>query len=302
MNAINKHIVICMNCHGEYIMENLIKYQHKILEDYQIHHINYAIGKLLTTETFSENDINLIKNADILIIQYIKNNRGMLNHDYIISICNTDKIFLIPHYTFSGYFYDNDITSKILLNCKSKEEIDQTLANISFDRQSCLNFLHNELDNIKNLDMLSCVKMYDFVEKNYKKHRLFQNRGHPNNLFFIELTNQLLNLIGYEKIQYEHDNNSNISWHSNQICVIFSEVKNTLNLEFDCGICSNGVCMSNNEYFYVIMYQYMNNIDTEKINSLCKNIDKKYNMSTAFVHFLVPKMLEQILSEIRKAT
>tara|TARA_Y100000780_G_C13533145_1_gene358504 strand:- start:354 stop:650 length:297 start_codon:yes stop_codon:yes gene_type:complete len=96
-----KKIVICMNCHGMYIKNIMTKYCSEITKNYNIHYISYAKKITLKQNTFDDNESKLIKDADILIIQYIKNDRGMLNHDYIISIALTKNIFIIPHYVFS---------------------------------------------------------------------------------------------------------------------------------------------------------------------------------------------------------
>ena len=91
-----KTIVFTMNCHAGYIIRNLKRYNHKLLEDYDIYHIDYASGTYLIDYNLSNDDIELIKKADILIIQYIKM-IGMLNHDYIEQIAKTNNIFILPH-------------------------------------------------------------------------------------------------------------------------------------------------------------------------------------------------------------
>ena len=117
--------------------------------------------------------------------------------------------------------------------------------------------------------------MFEFVKNNYKKHRLFQNRGHPNNLFFIELTNQLLQKLGYIKnLDGVYENVSN---HSNQICVIYQPIKNILKLDFDCNIYSNDIFISISEYFKIINYKTCFNEEiVNELNHLTRNIDKKY--------------------------
>jgi len=72
-----------------------------------------------------------------------------------------------------------------------------------------------------------------------------------NNLFFIEITNQLLKILGYNKLDGIYENFSN---HSNQVSIIFPEVKNILKLEFDCNIYSNHIFVSTIQYFQIINY------------------------------------------------
>lgn len=287
-----KKIVFCMNCHASYIIKNIEHYNNKILNDYNIFHINYASGKYLIDNKLTDNDINLIKEADILICQYIKNYRGMLNHDYIKSIANTDKIYLIPHYTFSAYF-NEEIVEYILKTSKNTEQIISNINNLNIDNDKIINTLNNELNHIKELDKNSSVCMFEFVNNNYKKYRLFQNRAHPNNLFFIEIANQLLKILGYNKLDGVYENFSN---HSNQVSIIFPEVKNTLKLEFDCNIYSNNIFVSTIQYFQIINYKYCFKTEiVNKINNLTKNIDEKYYDKSYFFNFLNSELLYNIL-------
>ena len=224
-----KKIVFTMNCHAGYIIRNIKRYNHKILDDYDIYHINYASGTYLIDHNLTNDDVELIKKADILIIQYIKNDRKMLNHNYIQQIAETNNIFILPHYTFSGYFYE-ELTRKLINENKTISQIENAIANINIDEDTVLENLNSNLNNIKKLDELGCCNMFEYVKNNYKKKKLFQNRGHPNNLFFIELTNQLLQKLGYiENLDGIYENFSN---HSNQICVIYQPIKKYIKVRF----------------------------------------------------------------------
>ena len=139
--------------------------------------------------------------------------------------------------------------------------------------------------------------MFEFVNKNYKKKRLFQNRGHPNNLFFIELTNQLLQKIGYENLKGDYENFSN---HSNQISVIYQPIKNILNLEFDCNIYSSDIFLSTSEYFKIINYKTCFNEEiVSELNHLTKKIDKKYLGTPNFMYYFYKNLLMDTLELIR---
>lgn len=292
-----KKIVFTMNCHAGYIIRNIKRYNHKILDDYNIYHINYAMGTYLIDYNLTNDDIELIKKADILIIQYIKKDRGMLNHDYIKQIAETNKIFILPHYTFSGYF-DDEITNKLINENKTVSQIENAIANINIDEDTVNKNLINNLNNIKKLDELGCCNMFEYVKNNYKKNRLFQNRGHPNNLFFIELSNQLLQKIGYtEKLNGIYENFSN---HSNQICIIYQPIKNILKLEFDYNIYSNDIFISTSEYFKIINYKTCFNDEiVNKINYLTRNIEKKYFGTILFLTCFNKDLLMNTLKLIR---
>ena len=292
-----KKIVFMMNCHAGYIIRNIKRYNHKILDDYNIYHINYAMGTYLIDYNLTNDDIELIKKADILIIQYIKKDRGMLNHDYIKQIAETNNIFLLPHYTFCGYF-DDKLTNKLINENKTISQIENAIANINIDEDTIIENLNNNLNNIKKLDELGCCNMFEYVKNNYKKKRLFQNRGHPNNLFFIELTNQLLQKIGYtEKLNGIYENFSN---HSNQICIIYQPIKNILKLEFDYNIYSNDIFISTSEYFKIINYKTCFNDEiVNKINYLTRNIEKKYFGTILFLTCFNKDLLMNTLKLIR---
>lgn len=291
-----KKIVFAMNCHGGYIIQNFDWFNHKILDDYDIYYINYASGTYLIDNKLTNDDVELIKKADVLIIQYIKNERGMLNHGYIKQIAETNKIFILPHYTFSGYFYE-ELTRKLIDENKTISQIENAIANINIDEDTVFENLNRELNNIKNLDELGCCNMFEYVKNNYKKKRLFQNRGHPNMLFFIELTNQLLQKLGYnENLDGIYEN---FFLNSVQVCVIYEPIKNILKLEFDCNIYSNHVFISISEYFKIINYKTC--FEEEIVNELnhLTRDGKKYYGTSTFLHFFDQNLLMKILELIR---
>lgn len=53
--------------------------------------------------------------------------------------------------------------------------------------------------------------MYHFCLKNYKKIIIFHNYGHPNNLFFIEICNQILGILNYDKLIGDYNNTFHLS-------------------------------------------------------------------------------------------
>lgn len=290
------NMVFCMNCHGGYIIRNIKKYNHKILDDYNIHYIQYVGKKYLIDNKLTDDDIKLIKQANILIIQYIKNDRGMLNHNYIKQIATTNNIYILPHYTFDGYFHNN-VTDKLIKENKTISQIENASEKLNINIDKIVNNFNENMSKIKNLDKLSFGNMFSFVKNNNKKFRLFQNNGHPNNLFFIELTNQLLQKIGYtDKLEGVYTNHSN---HSNQICLIYPQVQNVLGLEFDCNINFYGIVISTNQYLKIINYKTCFNANiVNKINYLTRNIKKKYVGTSTFFHLLNKDLLIKIIKLI----
>lgn len=223
-----------MNCHGLHI-KNILKKSFLNL-DYNISHISYV--NKIDNPIFNESELNLIKKADVLLIQYIKNDRGCINHNYIIKnlINKKAKYFICPHYTFSGYLYDN-MESLVKPTIKSKSEIDILKESMKFDKKKVLDFFNSELEHLKELDALGDFILYDFVKNNYKYNKVFENRGHPNIIFFYELVNQILKKLNYKSYVQSPLNNERLGDET----LIFDDLKNILKPEFDTTINSKEI-------------------------------------------------------------
>lgn len=221
-----KKIVIFMNCHGYEINKYLCNSKY-LLVNYQINVISilhYVLEgfKYYENKSLDKNDINLIKDADILILQVIENNRGFLNNCEVIKYCKTNcNIIKIPHYRNSIYEYRcienknnkydliktwnlpnkiNDVynineTKKIIQN-----EID-IMNSYKYDHDDMINSMKFKINEFKKIDDLSDIKMLDFYNNNFKKYRLFMGRGYPSSRFFFELTNRILIKLNYEPNQ-----------------------------------------------------------------------------------------------------
>lgn len=61
----------------------------------------------------------------------------------------------------------------------------------------------------------------------------------------------MLVLLGYNKLDGIYEN------LSNQVAVIFPQVKNVLHLEYDCNIYSNKIFLSTHQYCQIINYKNM---------------------------------------------
>lgn len=290
-----------MNCHGHFIKRVIENHNHDILNDYELDHIFYKTD-ILVKKTFDDDQLKKISEADVLIIQYIKKDRGMLKHTYIIDnlIKEDAKFLLVPHYTFSGYFYDNNLIDNVIDNSdniKSSSDIDKLIeSNYNFEKDNVIDYLNSELEHIRELDMLGDLNLFDFVKDNYKKYRLFQNRPHPNNLFISEMTNQILLLLGYDRLQGEINNNILVS---NHVGIIFDDVREILNLEFDNQILYHNNKISLNEYFKIIFHE---NLGIVLPDELLKGIDKKFFKKRVFIYQIGYNTLPKILEIIRETS
>ncbi|ALH22910.1 UDP-N-acetylglucosamine 2-epimerase [Chrysochromulina ericina virus CeV-01B] len=265
-----KNMVILMNCHGDHI-KNILKKSFLNL-DYNISHISYV--NKIKNPIFSESELNLIKNADFLILQYIKNDRGCINHNYIIkNLINKEaKYFICPHYTFSGYLYD-DMEMLVKPTIKSKSEIDILKESMKFDKKKVLDFLNSELEHLKELDALGDFILYDFVKNNYKYNKVFENRGHPNIILFYELANQILKKLNYKS-------NIGFPYFNKRLgaeTLIFDDIKRILELKFNTHIQSKNIYIPYLASFTIhSLIPYCNRYGFDKINiSNFNNIDYK---------------------------
>lgn len=204
------NVTIFFNCHGNYLSFYLKKYL-----DNNIYKINFIYiadfdGGGGTRKYFKEEEINIFKNTDILIVQYIKNDREFINHDKIIKLTKKDTIVIkIPHYTYQGYNYKG-LSDKIIKNIDNslsdpiyKKKIYDDLNKYLFNSDTLNSFYEfqvNQLENIKTNDEFSDIKIYNIFKNNYKKKILFNEPWHPNSYFCYLLVIEIL-----KKLNLEHN-------------------------------------------------------------------------------------------------
>ena len=131
-----KNCVIFFNCHGGQIYKQL--YSSKIfINQYKVDFISlydYLEGyKYSNEKDLIQEHLTLIKEADLIILQYIKiNKKKIISHEYINSLLKKEtKIILIPHYTFSGYNYPYDIfNDEFISGEKDKKELESYINNL----------------------------------------------------------------------------------------------------------------------------------------------------------------------------
>lgn len=215
------NITSFFNCHGREIIKYLK--ENKELKNYNIRHIfiNYYVTvgqKFYKNTSLDKNDINILKETDILILQVIEKDRGFLNNNEVIKYCKKGcKIIKIPHYrnsvyeykTLEGFMNKYDLIKnwKLPLKIKDIRNINETkkiikneiniMNTFPYDKEDMQKSLNEKINEFKTIDNLSDIKMFDFYKNNYKKYRLFQGRSYPSSRFFFELTNRILIYLGY---------------------------------------------------------------------------------------------------------
>tara|TARA_B100000674_G_scaffold46701_1_gene32326 strand:+ start:804 stop:1868 length:1065 start_codon:yes stop_codon:yes gene_type:complete len=200
-----KNLTIFFNCHGNYIFFYLKKF---LPIDFNINWIYIADfeGGGGNRKYFNEKEINILKDTDILIVQYIKNDRNFLNHDKVIKLVKQQAtVIKIPHYTFYGYNFkelSNNILSivdKELDFKKIKEYIDLKFdENINKKKEEFQKYKLKSLKNIRKKDEYSDVKLYDSFKKHYNTKVLFNEPWHPNSFFIYLMVIEILKKLNFD--------------------------------------------------------------------------------------------------------
>jgi hypothetical protein len=226
--------VIFFNCHGNEIKKQLLgstifnqKYEIVCIPLY-----DYLEGyKYQNEKTLIFQHIEIISNADILIVQYIKKDRGFLNYDEIKKYSKNEcMVIKIPHYTFSGYFSAYDVIHDVNFDIsKSYQELVVYLDNLDCHTEKFIKLnLESELENIKKLDDCSDIKMYEFTKNNYNSSRLFHSRSYPTYIFFHFMSSEILKICNIsEKTIPKYS----MSFITNET-PIYDKIINILDLQF----------------------------------------------------------------------
>lgn len=141
------------------------------------------IHNLLASQILPENVKNYARDCDIMILQYINNERNELNHTFVRNLNKNAKCIIIPHYTSTIYNYTSlPITRHFEEfstpnNCINAEKV-----------EICINKMIEK-------DKLSDVKMSIFFKENYDKYLLFSDEYHPTNLFCYEMVKQIFEIL-----------------------------------------------------------------------------------------------------------
>jgi hypothetical protein len=128
--------------------------------------------------------IEKISSADILILQFIKNDRQNIHHEKIKTYSKKNsKIILLPHYVFSGY-HVNNIELPLNFDCsKTYSELYQIYNSIKIDDNIILKNYNDSINELCNLN--SDIDVSTIMKKYGKKYLMFNSRSYPTNIFSI---------------------------------------------------------------------------------------------------------------------
>jgi hypothetical protein len=178
--------------------------------------------RIINRGHFIEEELNKLKSCDIFIYNPVTDKHGKFSSKEVLKLVNPNAIKIcIPYYRFRGYWY-NKITTDSVHNDYFDQAIDTAIINqlkhkftIENHREMTKEYLvelfkrtYEESDKevidhvtkslaeIKNFDSESTVKMYDFIEKNWREKQLFHNYCHPTAVFFRELVQRMFKHLG----------------------------------------------------------------------------------------------------------
>lgn len=258
-----KYFVIYTNCHGHPI-EFFLNLASEFKNTYEcrfVQILNYLNKPEITS--LNEKDINHLKLADVVLCQYIQNDRDYLHHSNVLSYCKPEvRILMIPHHRFSGYSIISKNEFKFKINnwthipieiyehyTKSKNYDEFKLGFDNAIKSIEIKMSDSEITRLTNYFIDNYVKlnleqsnqelnMSQFVIENYKTKQLFADDSHPTGIFFYELVKKILNLLKIYDIPAYDENNDYTRppgsiWAQTYLPLLDAE-KKKLNLEFDC--------------------------------------------------------------------
>lgn len=210
------------NCQGEAIA--------KTLEENTLFSSCYEWLKIKPIQNIKASEINSVSEkiatADVIIHQTIsdRGRHSELSSQNMLKHARPDaQIISIPSLYFDGYFPHlssmNQHTSVLSLvhdyfiayaYCKGISPVDclgMIRSEVLYSRDLSEQLLNISLNNLRrreskeNLD----ITISDYIEKNFKKRKLFNQFNHPTREVFEFISNQILKKIGMEESEYHSD-------------------------------------------------------------------------------------------------
>ena len=260
------NMVLFSNCHGERYI-NMFKRDTNILN---LFNINYIVSFMqLNNFEYYKNDFC---NADILIINNIKNyNDYTINNlkKYIKKEC---LLIIIPFVRFEGYWIpehikqlhyikENAVSFFPNININSINDYLINKVEISQEtKETVLNYFNSCLNKLKQIEDECDIKFYDYFIENHKKYPFFRDNYHPTSNMLEYIGRQIINKIknNYD-IDYKDNNyilKSDIYEYGHYKPIINS-IKDILELEYN--LDTVFIC---NRYNY--LYTILNNEDKKQ--------------------------------------
>ncbi len=258
-----KLFVIYSNCHSNPI-EFFLNLSEEFKNTYRCHIVNILnyLNKPEITQLRSI-DVENLNKADVVLCQYIQNDRNHLNHVNVLSYCKSDaKILMIPHHRFFIYSIVAKNEFKFKVNNwtfipieiyehyeKNKKYEDFELGfndvlksiKIKMDDKEIDRLIKCYINHYTNLNETQSsreLNMTTYVTENYKSIQLFSDDAHPSGIFFYELVKKILNVLNIHDIK-KYDPNNDYTTLENSIWLqtyvpISDQEKEKIGLNFNC--------------------------------------------------------------------
>lgn len=181
-------------------------------------------------------DYLILKNADLFIYQHIGKHHGIYTTSLDISnnilsflsincikisipyIYNNSFWILIPPSHGDGFIGEYSDMNKYINKepiIKLKQQgysLDKVLemyhnGNIDFDFENRFN---NSINILKEKEKYCDITVSDFIQLNYKTHKLFFTQNHPTTCVFVHIVNKMMKLLNINKQFEEFPENINI--------------------------------------------------------------------------------------------
>ena len=202
-NSKKYNMVVFSNCHGEKYIE--IFKRNSNIET--LFNIKYIVS-YQQLDNFNEYK-QLFSNADILIINNIKNYQDYTIKNLKKILKPTVQLIVIPFIRFEGYWIPesykqlqyiggNTVSYFPDISCEEIEEYITREENTNI----IINHFEKSLEKLKKIEYESDINFYDFFIKNHRKIPFFRDNYHPtmNMLEFVgqEILKQIKNNLGNE--------------------------------------------------------------------------------------------------------
>lgn len=252
-NKIKKKYTIIANCQG-IVLQQFLQTNKFFVIEYE--YIYYNPIQIISKEEI-DNFYKIIDKLDLLIIQPIddnyKNYYKYSTKSILKNLRKDCKVIMFPSIYFTGYYpnivhdyikeinivvHDINIIKKFI-NSKDKESFIKDCIDIINDPNFySKEFINNnintslkELENIEtnaniNYKPHNFIKISNFIRENYINKILFFSLNHQNKYIFRYMSNKILELLLFEKMDYpeELDPQQNI-----ESCIVYKSVINTIN-------------------------------------------------------------------------
>lgn len=192
--------------------------------------------------------IPLFQNADLFIYQPLKGH-GIYDTDYIKNTFLKKECVCIgcPFMYFLGYQPDyvsqqpnpfpygfKELNNYI---CTEQYTVDEVIELSKRDDFLSLDYIIDRMNYgmnfLKNVEKSTTIIISDFIEENYKKHKLFYTVSHPTNFLLAEFLKRLLKALNLNDDCVENSQFMQVEVFGDHIVPIYPCVEKCLELEFE---------------------------------------------------------------------